>query len=77
MSDVTLHLYAGFRRHVGGRRAIHVAIEPGQTVRQLLEQFEVPVQDARIIFCDNRIAGLDHVLHGGETVGVFPAVGGG
>lgn len=77
MTEVMLHLYTGFREHADGKPSLSVMIEPGQTVRQLLQPLGIPLEETRIIFCNNRIVDLDHALHGGETVGVFPAVGGG
>jgi len=77
MPQVTARFYATLRRHVGGRSSVQLSIEPGQTIGQLLAQLEVPIDQTRIIFCDNRHVGLSHALHGGETIGVFPAVGGG
>lgn len=77
MTVVTLHLYARFREHVAGAPEVEVAIDPGTTILQLLERYEVPLPEIRIVFCDHRLVGLDHALQGGETVGVFPAIGGG
>jgi molybdopterin converting factor small subunit len=74
---VTVHLYATFRKHAQGQSALHVAIAPGQSVEELLRQLGVPVEQTRILFCNHRLVGLDHPLQGGETVGVFPAMGGG
>ncbi len=77
MPQITLNLYATFRQYIGGRPSRELDIESGQTIGQVLEALGVPIQDARIVFCDNRQAKLDHPLKGGETVGVFPPIGGG
>ncbi|MBM4091498.1 MAG: MoaD/ThiS family protein [Planctomycetes bacterium] len=77
MPDVTANLYASFRKHCGGKASVTVPIQAPQTVAQLLDQLGVPVDEARIIFCDHRIVDVSHVLCGGETVGIFPAIGGG
>jgi molybdopterin converting factor small subunit len=74
---VTTNFHATLRQHVGGKSSLEVAIEPGQTVAQLLRQLDVPVDQTRLVFCDNRHVTLSHVLKGGETVAVFPALGGG
>ncbi len=77
MPEVTLQLYAGFRKYVDGESLIHVAIEPNETIEQMIAQFGVPVQEVRIVFCNNRLVDLAHRLSGGETIGIFPAIGGG
>lgn len=77
MPTVTVNLYAAFRAHIDGRPSVTVEIEAGQTIQQLLESLSVPADQARIIFCNNRIVDLSHSLAGGESLGVFPAIGGG
>lgn len=77
MPAVHVNLYAGFRRKVGGKPSVDMSIEPGQTIGQLLAQLGVPLEETRIIFCNNRLADHTQQLAGGETIGVFPAVGGG
>ena len=77
MPAVHVNLYAGFRRKVGGQSSVDVSIEAGQTIEQLLEQLGVPLEETRIIFCNNRLTDRTQPLGGGETIGVFPAIGGG
>ncbi len=77
MPQVKINLYATLREHIGGAPSIELEIEPGQTVEQVLERLGVPTGRTRIIFVNNRAAGLSKVLQGGETLGVFPAIGGG
>ncbi len=76
-TQVTVHLYATFRQYAKGQRALDVPIEPGQTVEQLLDALGVPIDQVRILFCNNRLIDRSHQLNGGENVGVFPAIGGG
>jgi hypothetical protein len=77
MPRVTLHLYAGFRQYAGGRASVCVPVEPGDTIASLLQRYDIPLDQVRIVFCDHRITDVTRVLEGGETVGAFPAVGGG
>jgi molybdopterin converting factor small subunit len=77
MSTVQVNLYASFRQHAGGQPTVRRSIEPGQTVEQLLGDLGIPLDEVRIIFCNNRLVEPSHALSGGETVGVFPAIGGG
>jgi molybdopterin converting factor small subunit len=52
-------------------------INPGTSIRNLLEELNVPVEKARLIFIDGVKADLSSTLDGGERVGIFPPVGGG
>ena len=53
------------------------SIEPGMSVRELLEQLDLPPEKARLIFINGIKADLTATLQGGERVGIFPPVGGG
>jgi molybdopterin converting factor small subunit len=77
MSQVRVNLYATLRKYAGGARSVEVEVKPGATVAQVLDQLGVPREQTRIIFVNNRHAGLSQVLKGGEQLGVFPAIGGG
>ena len=77
MPQVEVRLYAGLRAHVKGATSISVDVEPGETIAGVLERLSVPLSQTRIIFVNHRAADLDQELHGGEELGVFPAIGGG
>ena len=77
MPQVKLNLYATLRQYSGGSPSVEVDIEPGTTIEQLLAQLDIPSEKTRILFVNSRHARLSDTLQGGETVGVFPAVGGG
>jgi molybdopterin synthase sulfur carrier subunit len=53
------------------------SIEQGMSIRDLLEQLDVPPEKARLIFINGIKADLTATLEGGERVGIFPPVGGG
>jgi molybdopterin synthase sulfur carrier subunit len=55
----------------------HYSIEQGMSIRELLEQLELPPEKARLIFINGIKADLTATLKGGERVGIFPPVGGG
>lgn len=57
--------------------AENYAIEPGTTIRMLLQQLDVPESKAKLVFVDGVKAELTTVLKGGERIGIFPPVGGG
>jgi molybdopterin converting factor small subunit len=77
MAQVEVRLYAGLRAHVKGATSVSVEIQPGQTIKEVLDKLSVPSDQTRIIFVNHRAADLDQQLVGGEQLGVFPAIGGG
>lgn len=77
MAQIKLSLYATLRTHIGGKPSVELEIDSGQTVGDILDRVGVPHDQTRIIFVNNRAAGLEDALRGGEQIGVFPAIGGG
>jgi len=77
MPQVHVHLYATFRAYIGGAASTDVEITPGETVRDVLVKLGVPPGQTRIIFVNSRAGELSQPLEGGETLGIFPAIGGG
>jgi sulfur carrier protein ThiS len=77
MAQLDVNLYATLRKYIGGAPSIRIEIDPGQTVAEVLGRLGVPTHQTRIVFIDNHVAKLSHVLQGGERLGVFPAIGGG
>lgn len=51
-------------------------IRTGQTVTSLLSRAGVAREDVKIVFINNRIAGLDTILKDGDRVALAPASGG-
>jgi molybdopterin converting factor small subunit len=54
-----------------------LAIEPGQSIREILDTIGMPQEKAKLIFVNGIKGDLDTVLSGGERVGLFPPVAGG
>jgi len=77
MARIKVSLYAGLRAVLGGKPSVALDIEPGQTVGDVLDRLGVPRDQTRILFVNNRHAGLSDPLHEGDHVAVFPAIGGG
>ena len=77
MPQVSVNLYATLRAYVGGSPSVEMDIEPGETVRQVLDRLGVPPEETRILFVNNRAAKLSQPLEDGDRLGVFPAIGGG
>ena len=54
-----------------------VAIEPGISVKEMLDQLDIPTVKAHLIFINGVKRSLETRLNGGERVGIFPPVAGG
>ncbi len=52
-------------------------IASGITIDKLLNDLNVPADQAKLIFINGIKGNLTSVLKGGERVGIFPPVGGG
>lgn len=73
---IDLRLFATLQKFIP-ENADAFPITPGSTVRDVLEQINVPLENAKLIFVNSLKKDLDAVLAGGDRVGVFPPVGGG
>ena len=76
MAHIHIKLFATLQRF-NPSSADNFAIDPGITVRKLLEKLDIPEEKAKLIFIDGVKASLSSTLSGGERVGIFPPVGGG
>ena len=78
---VTVRLLASYRQYLPEDHD-HTAsffreVEPGTRVKDLLTELPLPRGDARTFIVNGRHAREDQVLQEGDTLAVFPAVGGG
>jgi molybdopterin converting factor small subunit len=73
---VQLKLFAGLTP-LAPENSDRLPIEPGISVKQLLDRYEIPILKAHLIFIDGVKRSLDTRLNGGERVGIFPPVAGG
>jgi molybdopterin converting factor small subunit len=76
MSCVDLRLYASLRKWAANA-AGKCELRGDRTVRGLLLGIGVPEEEAAIIIVNGRRASKDTVLSDGDTVSVFPLIGGG
>jgi len=76
MSYVDLHLHASLRKWAPDATG-KCELRGGGTVRELLIGFAVPDEEAAIIMVNGKRATQDTVLSDGDTVSVFPLIGGG
>ncbi len=76
MHTIQLKLFASLMP-MAPKNADQVPIEPGMSVRDLLEKLDIPTAKAHLVFIDNVKKSLEARLGGGERVGIFPPVAGG
>ena len=79
--EIEIKLYASLARYMPvqeeGSDSIKTEVEDGTTVKQLLDELNVPANNIKIIFLNGTHAGEDAVLKDGDRLGVFPPVAGG
>ena len=74
---VNLRVFATLRRYTNGAESVDVEIEDGATIADALARAGIPASEAKIIFVDGRKGSLESRVSDGNSVGVFPAIGGG
>jgi sulfur-carrier protein len=73
--DVTVKLFATFR---AGRFDVeHRTLRPGATVGDIVEELNIPKAQIGVLLVRGRHAELGHVPEAGDTIAIFPLVGGG
>ncbi len=73
--QVTVKLFASLSR---GRFAVGVFDgEAALTVRDILASLKIPEEEASIIFINGRHEDVDAAVRDGDTLALFPPVGGG
>jgi molybdopterin converting factor small subunit len=80
MITVQAKLFATLRQYkpgIGIGEPFPVELPDGATVRDLVHQLKLPVDQVKLVFVNARSAELDHPLADGDEAGIFPPVGGG
>lgn len=80
MITVHVKLFASLREHfpsLGMGEMMPVDLPAGATVGTLCQQLALPADLVKVVFVNHRIREDDHLLRGGDVVGIFPPVGGG
>lgn len=73
--QVTVKLFASFR---DGRVPVQTCqFAPGTTVRDVVVQKGIPLEEIGIMLVNCRHVDLDRELHDGDLLAVFPLLGGG
>ncbi len=75
-SHIQLKLFAALTP-LSPENADHVPIDPGISVKEMLDQLDIPTVKAHLIFINGVKRSLETRLSGGERVGIFPPVAGG
>lgn len=77
---VEIRLFATLRRLIPEMQEkgwVIVDVEDGATIRHLMAQFGIPLDETKVIMKNFRQAGPDESLSDGDRVAFIPAVGGG
>lgn len=73
---IQLKLFAALTQ-MAPENANQLPIRPGISVKELLDELDIPSIKAHLIFINGVKQSLDTRLQGGERVGIFPPVAGG
>ncbi len=66
-----------YREDYDPMTGILVDVDPGTTVRDLMEELGLPPDEVKLIMVDGVASSEDRLLQGEERVAFFPPVGGG
>ncbi|QSX07785.1 MoaD/ThiS family protein [Alkalibacter rhizosphaerae] len=72
---LTIKLFATLRE--GRGKIIDMEVEEGVTIRQVTEELKITEEDVAILLRNGRDATLDDRPAEGDTLSIFPPVGGG
>ena len=75
-AHIQIKLFASLQKYTP-LSADNYPIEADQTILGVLENLNIPLEHAKLIFIDGVKSELSSRLTGGERVGIFPPVGGG
>ena len=75
-SHIQLKLFAALTP-LSPENADRVPIDPGISVKEMLDRLDIPTVKAHLIFINGVKRSLETRLSGGERVGIFPPVAGG
>jgi molybdopterin converting factor small subunit len=76
---VEIRLYATLRRHAptAALGVLSIEVQEGSTVADVLGIMNIELAEVHIIMINGVSSSLDIVVHNGDRLGFFPAVGGG
>ncbi len=76
---VTVKLFVFFRQLFPEypEGILTLRLDSSQTVKDLIDILQLPLDTPKIIFVNGTITGLDTALHQGDTISIFPHIAGG
>ncbi len=77
MPTVTIRTYAQLREYTQGQPRVELELGEPRPLGHLLQQLGIPSEKTRIMFVNNRAADREQLIHAGDTVELFSAIGGG
>ena len=80
MITVKVRAYATLRRYIPGvavGESTPVDLPDGATVETLLNRLGIPLSELRVCFAGDLYREADYALKDGESVALFPPIGGG
>ncbi len=78
--NVEVRLFASFTKYLPDSAEGHkiiMTLNEGTTVKHVLEQLKVPLEEIKLVFINSVRADLEDVLKEGDRMGAFPPVAGG
>ncbi len=78
-AEITVNLYGGLERYSpeGLRKGNRIPGDQVNTVKEVLDYFDIPQEEARIVLIDGHHASLEDQVISGKVISIFPLVGGG
>ena len=80
MIEIEVRLFGELRTYIEGLEigeSHTLRCEEGSTVKDILSQLGIPVDDAKIILVNGRAKKVDDSLHQSDRLTLFPAIVGG
>jgi molybdopterin converting factor small subunit len=74
---IEIKLYASLRKYLPDDADGVYPVKAGTPVSVVLEQLNIPKDEARLIFINGVRKDPDTPLNSGDRVGIFPPIGGG
>jgi len=76
MTNIEIRLFANLNKFLP-KNSENYPIKKNMSVKQLVIQLGINIDQAKIIFINGRKKNYDAILKNGDRVGIFPPVGGG
>ncbi|MDF2546384.1 MAG: thiamine S protein [Anaerosolibacter sp.] len=73
--SIKVRLFATLRN--GRGKELIVDLETNRTPNEVINGLDIPTEDVAILLVNGRDGTLDQLLQDGDTVSIFPPVGGG